>query len=443
MNKQTKQLVVLIVLVVALGGVAAWNFGVFGGDDPAPAPATDPAAAGPAAAGPANPTGQPAGQPAAQPSQPGQPAAAPGQAPQTVVQDLEIPEEVVITPPRYDWPVRRGGADDIPDPRFPIFDPLKVQNIDVVDPDRKKYIEQLKEEWVLDGITVTVQKRVKIDDTGKPMIGESVMEPKPATRMVPQLDEYGLPVFGPDGQAVLVEEVIYDRDAEGNPILIPAINELGEFDIDDAGNVKKVPKPKYVQAKDEDGNPVYDNRGNPVWEMQPMYRNGRRVVKRVPLKIPRQLMSPDGEPLRDANGKPIIEWVQAYEQATDSEGKLRFDQDGNPVWVMETVRDESGEVVMEDGKPKMVPKMRMVADNTPQTEVVPVKEAWFKEKVRPFRELDRLTNTRFTIQEIFIERVYVDGNGERRVRSGVDLLGDTGAKITLFLADDSRYEKED
>lgn len=437
MTKQTKQLIALIVLVVLAGGFAVWRLDLLGGDAPPPAPATDPAAGGAPAApgGPVNPGGDPAATPGGQP-------ATPGQTPQTQTTDLEIPDEVKLNPPRYEWPMKRGGANDIPDPRFPVFDPLRVQNIDVVDPDRKKYIEQLRQEWVLDGITITIQERLKIDKTGKPMIGESVMEPKPVYELVPQLDDNKLPVYGPDGEVVLVKRPMYEKDEDGKLVMMDDLDDQGNPRRDARGNVIRVPKPVYEQKVDKDGNPVFEN-GEPVWVMQPKYRNGHRVVKKIPLILPRQKIV-DGKPQFDENGKPELVYAPIYVQALDSEGKPKF-VNGEPVYEMIQKKDEDGNLEYDDSdKPVMVPKPKMVEDQTPQTEVVPVKEAWFKDQIRPFRELDRLTNTRFTIAKIFEDRVYKqEGSGEIRVRSGVDLIGDTGAQITLFLADDSRHEKGD
>jgi hypothetical protein len=243
MSKQTKQLIALIGLVVVAGGIAAFNF--LGGDDSPPPPATD-AAATPTptptpAAGPA-----PAGGPAATPG------AQPGAAPVVVEQDLDIPEPVKPTMPRYKWPWPDGKGYTPGPNEAASFDPLLVQNIDVVDPKRREYIETLKTEWVLVGFLETTQE--------VPVLGE------------------------------------------------------------------------------------------------------------------------DGKPVMDENGRP-------------------------------------------------------------KTEVKRVLEAWFKDKRRPYREKDRLTNTRFTIEKIFLDRVYVSESGaDFKIRSGVDLLGDTGAKLTIFLADDDRHE---
>jgi hypothetical protein len=242
MTKQTKQLLALGVLVLVGGVIGAWNLGLFGGDEtPAPA-ATDPNAAA-ATPTPTTPPATPAGGPSA-PTTPGAPA------PTVQETDLEIPDEVNISMPRYNWNWDNGGQKFEDDPAnkgaLIAYDPLWVQNIDVVDPKRKEYIDKLKQEWVLDGLIETVQR---------------------------------------------------------------------------------------VTREDENGNKV--------------------------------------------------------------------------------------EVV------------------------VPVLEAWFKSKNRPYGEKDRLTNTRFTIDKIFKDRVYRLENGtDFKVRSGVDLAGDTGAKLTIFVGDDRRYEEK-
>ena len=355
--------------------------------------------------------------------------------PETQTQDLEIPDKVSLSPARYDWPIKRGGATDIPDARFPIFDPLKVQNIDVVDPGRREYIERLREDWILNGITITKQQRLKIDANGQPMLGESVMEPKPIYEHIPQTDEYGQPIFGPDGKAVMLRRTVYEVDEEGKVVMIEDLDAEGNPRRDELGNVIRVPKPVYQQAKDENGNLKFDKDGNPVWVMQPKYRNGRRVVKMLPLIVKRQVII-DGVPQTDREtGEPILVDEQVYEQEADRDGKPLF-RNGEPVYVKVQEKDENGELIFdESGKPVMVPKKKMVPDRTPQTEVVEVIEAWFKDKARPYRELDRLTNTRFTIEKIFLSRVTENNDGDKRVRAGVDLLGDTGAKITLFLGE--------
>ncbi|MCB9894774.1 MAG: hypothetical protein H6839_10010 [Planctomycetes bacterium] len=246
MDKQTKQLAVLGGLVVIGGLVAAWQFGLFGGGEPEK-PKTDPAAA----AGTPTPTA-PGGEPApTTPSNPGGAQGVPGgPAPQTQDVDLDIPEPVVIPMPRYRWQWDNGGWEwenkpDI-DRKSLAYDPLWVQNIDVVDPKRKEYIDNLKQEWVLDGLSETMQR---------------------------------------------------------------------------------------VQTKDAEGNITEEDR--------------------------------------------------------------------------------------------------------------PVLEAWFRGKKRPYGEKDRLTNTRFTIEKIFKNRVYQsEGSSDFKVRSGVDLAGDTGAKLTIFVGDDGRYAPE-
>jgi len=58
----------------------------------------------------------------------------------------------------------------------------------------------------------------------------------------------------------------------------------------------------------------------------------------------------------------------------------------------------------------------------------------FKGMDKPLFEGERVPNTEFRIRRIFENRVYKLGN-ERFVRSGVDVQGDTGAIITLFLPD--------
>ncbi|MCA8935340.1 MAG: hypothetical protein KDB68_03975 [Planctomycetes bacterium] len=413
MTKQTKQIIVLIVLVVVAGGVALFTLG--GGDD-TPAPAPPPANTGATPSTPGGTTPAEGAGPTAT-----VPNAGPGAVPAAEVQqDLDMPEPVKLTPPRYSWqweaPIggegaKYGAATGI----FPPFDPLVVQNIDVVDPDRKAYIEELKAEWIIDGITITEQKRPVLDENGKQLLGESVMVPKPKTRKVARRDENGEVVFDETGKAVMEDVIVYEPeldsrgkprvDENGNPVYvqIPLLDDDGNEVKDEAGEVVMVPKPVYEQAKDEFGEPVTQD-GKPVWVMQPKYdAAGKRVVKKVQqVQRLQKIEIIDGKktPIFDDNGQPVIEEIKVV------------DDDGNPV---------------------------MVPDNTPQFEVKKVIEVWFKDHRRPYREKDRLTNTRFIINKIFTNRVYEQEGGGTRVRAGVDLLGDTGAKITLNLSDDARY----
>lgn len=179
MNKQQKQLIVLVVLIVVGGGVAAWQLKLFGGEEPTQAPASNVGALpignnpNPAATG-TNPNVGIGGQPAAAAAAVKSKYETPGQ----------IPTREVLVVPTYAWPVNppdsgenwekeRGRA-------FWQYDPLFVQNLDVVEPDRKKYIDELRAQWVLDGIT-EMEHIVKVeikDAEGKPVLDA---EGKPVT----------------------------------------------------------------------------------------------------------------------------------------------------------------------------------------------------------------------------------------------------------------------
>lgn len=118
--------------------------------------------------------------------------------------------------------------------------------------------------------------------------------------------------------------------------------------------------------------------------------------------------------------------------------RKKYIEDLKEQWVLDGIIETKQRVpvVDEKGKPKLGP------DGEPIMEVRLVLEAMFKDRRRPYRVKDRLTNTRFTIKEIFTSRVYkIEGSDEIMIRDGVDLIGDTGANITLFLTDDTRYEK--
>lgn len=412
MTKQTKQIIILIVLVVVAGIVAVFMLNREDEKPVAPPPAntgaTPSAPGGTAPAEGAGPT-------------PIVPSAGPGATPAVEApQDLDMPEPVKLTAPRYSWqweaPVGGEGAKyGAVTGVYPPFDPLVVQNIDVVDPGRKKYIEELKSDWIIDGITITEQKRPILDESGKQLLGESVMVPKPKTRKVARRDENGEVLFDENGEAVMEDMIVYEPelDSRGNPrvdengnpvyVQIPLLDDEGNEVKDEAGQVVMVPKPVYEQAKDETGK-LLTKDGKPVWVMQPKYDSkGNRVVKQVQqvLRLQKiEVIDGNKTPIFDEAGQPVIE------------EKKVVDDDGNPV---------------------------MVADDTPQFEVKKVIEVWFKDHRRPYREKDRLTNTRFIINKIFTNRVYQQEGGGTRVRAGVDLLGDTGAKITLNLSDDARY----
>jgi hypothetical protein len=213
MNKQTKQLIALGVLVIVGGGIAAWRLGVFGGDDakPAntPAPINTPAAATPTP----NPNA-PAGPGGTTPTTPGG-----GAAPLAADQDLEIPEEAKITVREYTWPYPNGGKNFTPDPArqlFAAFDPLMVQNIDVVDPTRRETILAVKAEWILDGLIETLQSVPKLDESGKPMVGENQIDPvtgevmrdsngRPLKKKV-KLIKDGKEVLDENGEVVMVDD---------------------------------------------------------------------------------------------------------------------------------------------------------------------------------------------------------------------------------------------
>ncbi len=156
MDKQKKQLIILLVLVIVAGGVAVWQFVLKGDPAPTPAKADTTKAASPA------PT-QPAGGAPVTTKGPSQPA---GTTPVTVIEDLPMPVEEKPRERFLAWPEKERGGRDTPAGNWP-FDPLFVMNLDVVNPEMRKEIDALRAEWVPDGITITTQK-VRVETIKKP-----------------------------------------------------------------------------------------------------------------------------------------------------------------------------------------------------------------------------------------------------------------------------------
>lgn len=207
MNKQTKQLLALGGLVLVAGVVA--YFAVFRDDAP-PKPANNPAPVNVPVAGTPTPTTT-AGPGSTTPAQPG------GPAPVVAEQDLDIPEEMKITAREHIWQWSNSGRNFVPDPArnlFSAFDPLWVQNIDVVDPTRRENIEAVKAEWILDGLIETLQNVQKLDADGKPIVGEDQIDPVTGEVM---RDSNGRPLkkkvpLKKDGEIV--------PDENGDPVMV-------------------------------------------------------------------------------------------------------------------------------------------------------------------------------------------------------------------------------
>jgi hypothetical protein len=421
MDKQTKQLIALGGLVVVAGIVAYFFY--FRGDDEAtknpPKNATKPA----------DPVTTPTpNSGTAQPGATTTPTTPGGTPPVVVDQDLEIPEDENIRIPEVTWKYENGGRNFVPQPERNIlaaFDPFLVQNIDVVDPQRREYIESLKQEWILDGIIETKQELAVFGPDGKALIGNSITAPKPLTEPVVKKDANGKPVKDKDGKYVI----------EDQPVM-------------------KDGQPVYEQAVDENGQPVVDKDGKPVYVQDILYVR----------------VDPDGKPLLDKDGKSVL--AEDGKPLPDG-GKPKVDKDGKPIivrnpgpnervkrliqqvplMIKQLVVDEKGVPVLDENgklKFKLVPELDpvtkkpvMVDDDTPQFEVKLVLEATFQDKRRPYKEKDRLTGTRFTILKIFQKRPYWNENKtDVKVRAGVDLISDTGAPLTIFVTDDDRYTIE-
>lgn len=180
MDKNKRNLILLVGLIIVAGGVAAWQFGLFKSDPPPAPPVTPPP---PAVATPAAP--------GTVPPAPGQPA------PVVVEQDLPIPEKVAIRVTTYKWPVDAPSNSSgwVPgEGEKYAYDPFMVQNIEVVDPDRAKYIDQIRADWIPDGISETwqwVQYRYPVpllDENGKPVL-DNEGNPKPDPDKPPRIEE--------------------------------------------------------------------------------------------------------------------------------------------------------------------------------------------------------------------------------------------------------------
>jgi hypothetical protein len=213
-------------------------------------------------------------------------------------------------------------------------------------------------------------------------------------------------------------------------------------------------QPVFEQAVDENGQPVVDKDGKPVYVQDILYVR----------------VDPDGKPLLDKDGKSVL--AEDGKPLPDN-GKPKVDKDGKPIivrnpgpnervkrlihqvplMIKQLVLDEKGAPMLDENKklkfnlvPEVDPvtkKPVMVDDDTPQFEVKLVLEATFKDKRRPYKEKDRLTGTRFTILKIFQKRPYYNENKtDVKVRAGVDLISDTGAPLTIFVTDDDRYTIE-
>jgi hypothetical protein len=146
MNKQQKQLAILVPALVILAGLGAWHLGVFGSSSPPPK-ARDKAAQTPP-------------RPAQTVQTPRTPAAraAAARAAETVEDEkpLDIPPPPGFVRRLPVWPVEAPSGSRGWQPRpgeFWPYDPLFVQNIDVADPGRREYIDRLFAEWRLDGIS--------------------------------------------------------------------------------------------------------------------------------------------------------------------------------------------------------------------------------------------------------------------------------------------------
>ncbi|MCL4730261.1 MAG: hypothetical protein KJ044_07510, partial [Planctomycetes bacterium] len=136
-------------------------FMVFRDKTPPPAPAQNP----PAAQNPPSAQQPPAGTPG--PGTPG--AAGPAVASN---EPLPMPKAEEIPSVTYTWPVAPGVGGfnwDFKDfTKEQPYDPLRVQDLYVVAPERRQYIDKIRQDWVLEGISITPQHVLKVNERGEP-----------------------------------------------------------------------------------------------------------------------------------------------------------------------------------------------------------------------------------------------------------------------------------
>jgi hypothetical protein len=90
-------------------------------------------------------------------------------------EELDMPPVVSVAPRVYRWheEAPRGARHwQMSMDEAMLFDPLLVKNRDVVDPGRRDYIQRIKNEWVLTGITHTWRWVTLVDEEGRPLLDE-------------------------------------------------------------------------------------------------------------------------------------------------------------------------------------------------------------------------------------------------------------------------------
>jgi len=160
MNKQKKQLIILGALVLVAGIVAVVSLS--GGDStPKKDPKKKETAKAPPAKGPAAPKGAPKGAP--------DPAAAAAEAERTTPQPLPAAVDRFFDR-GFTW---RIGEDNLDGNGLIAYDPMHVQNLEVVEPGRRKYIENFRKAWQIEGVTETHQMVTHRDAEGRPLKDEA------------------------------------------------------------------------------------------------------------------------------------------------------------------------------------------------------------------------------------------------------------------------------
>jgi hypothetical protein len=85
---------------------------------------------------------------------------------------LPLPADSPVSYQATAWPEPiAGGIDHTTGLNMPLpYDPLRIQNIDVVDPGRRAYLDQIRNDWKLLGITETWRWVTVLDARGEPKL---------------------------------------------------------------------------------------------------------------------------------------------------------------------------------------------------------------------------------------------------------------------------------
>lgn len=151
------------------------------------------------------------------------------------------------------------------------------------------------------------------------------------------------------------------------------------------------------------------------------------IVARVAPKQP--LPRPPAPPAVQADGPVDLPMPEPVSHSTP---ELTWHDGTDPLWVrnIDVVDPKRREYIDQLSVGWGIDRITEIRDEDDKV----VLEVWFKGYRRPFREGDRLPNTRFVIKRIFKDRVYKSEDGtQMSLRSGVEFESDTGATWTIFL----------